>query len=351
MARATNPTDWGTVVRGIYTEHNPSKLGNVPALLSKYAGREAVLVGKLRAKYNAPAPPWEHDDDDCMCGGFCIRDSRVWSCCGARAKAASCAGTVPPLEGGGAEWLRRVHHSYNGSNSCWTAEQRACRCEECTADSTLPAAPAPEETAPPSADDGTSSECGAAAATATAAVAAAAASSVVAAAAAATAAAAAAAAAAAEAGGALAAARVRAEVLDWGGGRALPRQLWGDASSSSSSSSSSDTRPPFDIVVGADVIFPTNSASYGPLADTLAALLLLPTAGKRLGDCGGRSGVECWLAYEPRKPDVEGRFWELLRARGLHASRLRPDELPPGSPPDIEILRIHTLPAGLSFPC
>ena len=79
-------------------------------------------------------------------------------------------------------------------------------------------------------------------------------------------------------------------------------------------------------------------------ADAALAAVTLSAAGERLGDCGARSGVECWLAYEPRKPAVEGRFWELLRARGLHASRLRLDELPPGSPPDIEILRIRTAP-------
>lgn len=41
-------------LNAIYTEHAPEKLAKVPSLLAKYAGREEMLMTKVRAKYNIP---------------------------------------------------------------------------------------------------------------------------------------------------------------------------------------------------------------------------------------------------------------------------------------------------------
>lgn len=47
--------DWAAQVRAIYEQHNPSKVGTVPKLLAKYAGRERTLVAKLKVKNEAAA--------------------------------------------------------------------------------------------------------------------------------------------------------------------------------------------------------------------------------------------------------------------------------------------------------
>jgi len=86
---------------------------------------------------------YDYHDDDCRCSGPCVRDGYVWSCCGAFAEASSCAGTVTtgtyadgtPLTEAVARTrgqFLRVHHTYNGTNSSWTDEQRTCCCVECT---------------------------------------------------------------------------------------------------------------------------------------------------------------------------------------------------------------------------
>ena len=38
-------------IEAIYTEHNPSKLGDVPQLLLKYSGREDMLLRAIKHKY------------------------------------------------------------------------------------------------------------------------------------------------------------------------------------------------------------------------------------------------------------------------------------------------------------
>jgi hypothetical protein len=45
-------TDISAQVQAIYQRFNPSKLPNVPHILEKYKGREAILIAKLKAKYN-----------------------------------------------------------------------------------------------------------------------------------------------------------------------------------------------------------------------------------------------------------------------------------------------------------
>jgi hypothetical protein len=39
-------------VRAFYEEHNPSKLSSVEGILKSYAGREEVLLERLRKQYN-----------------------------------------------------------------------------------------------------------------------------------------------------------------------------------------------------------------------------------------------------------------------------------------------------------
>jgi hypothetical protein len=36
----------------IYRQYCPEKLGNVPSLLQQFAGREELLLKKVKAKYN-----------------------------------------------------------------------------------------------------------------------------------------------------------------------------------------------------------------------------------------------------------------------------------------------------------
>ena len=43
-------------LEAIYTEHAPQKVCNIGPLLEKFAGREALLVSKVRAKYSGAAP-------------------------------------------------------------------------------------------------------------------------------------------------------------------------------------------------------------------------------------------------------------------------------------------------------
>eukprot|EP01033_Poteriospumella_lacustris_P011858 gene11858-8453_t len=43
-------------IRRIFAQHNPSKISDVPELLQKYAGKEALLLEKMRKKYEQ-APP------------------------------------------------------------------------------------------------------------------------------------------------------------------------------------------------------------------------------------------------------------------------------------------------------
>ena len=60
-AQADGPLEASAQIRELYAEHNPDKLPSIPALLSKYAGRERELLFAVRQKYAdgaaPPAPP------------------------------------------------------------------------------------------------------------------------------------------------------------------------------------------------------------------------------------------------------------------------------------------------------
>ena len=49
-------------IEGIYQRHDPSKLGDVDRLMTKYAGREPELLKQIRNKYlpNPKYLPWQH---------------------------------------------------------------------------------------------------------------------------------------------------------------------------------------------------------------------------------------------------------------------------------------------------
>ena len=81
-------------------------------------------------------------------------------------------------------------------------------------------------------------------------------------------------------------------------------------------------------MVGADLAFPSNSHVFEALANVFDTYLDNGTV------------TEAWLAHEPRREAVEQKFWELLRTRGIHVRRLRAEELPSDSPPDIWVLRL-----------
>ncbi len=38
-------------MREFYSQHNPSKIADIPDILSKYAGREAELLARLKKQY------------------------------------------------------------------------------------------------------------------------------------------------------------------------------------------------------------------------------------------------------------------------------------------------------------
>ena len=63
---------------------------------------------------------------------------------------------------------------------------------------------------------------------------------------------------------------------------------------------------PYQVVVGADLAYPSNSDAYAGLATTIA---------RTLRD-GGNDAV-LYLAQEPRKPEVERAFFDLLASHGL----------------------------------
>ena len=48
-------SDIVTELREIYTVHNPTKLPGLPALIEKYAGREAAVLARVRSKYGVAA--------------------------------------------------------------------------------------------------------------------------------------------------------------------------------------------------------------------------------------------------------------------------------------------------------
>lgn len=106
------------------------------------------------------------------------------------------------------------------------------------------------------------------------------------------------------------------------------------------------SQPVFDIVVGSDLIFPSNVNAYPLLVDSLLVLLR-----HSLGDHdhvnhdNGPQPLELWLSHEPRRPEVEQKFWSLLEDRGIRAKRLTTEDdcfgkLPSNHPKDILILKL-----------
>lgn len=90
----------------------------------------------------------------------------------------------------------------------------------------------------------------------------------------------------------------------------------------------------FDIIIGADLAFPSNSDNYDALADTFANALRGPTRPLATEAAATeRRGVsEGWLAHEARRPEIEIAFWEALRNRGIIVERMLPfDEKIKGS--------------------
>ena len=111
-------------------------------------------------------------------------------------------------------------------------------------------------------------------------------------------------------------------------------------------------QPPFDIVVGSDLIFPSNVEAYPLLVDTLHVLLR-----HRHQKCNanGKSSIhtrrplELWQSHEPRRPEVEQQFWTLLQEQGIHVHRLTKTaatvddgvgKLPSNHPEDIMIFKL-----------
>lgn len=86
------------------------------------------------------------------------------------------------------------------------------------------------------------------------------------------------------------------------------------------------TDAPFDIVVGSDLVFPSNAECHGLLVETLAALVQPET--------------RCWLAYEPREQACDESFLAML-ARHFEVSRLSGEELERGAE-DLWVLRLKT---------
>ena len=109
-------------------------------------------------------------------------------------------------------------------------------------------------------------------------------------------------------------------------------------------------RPPFDIVVGSDLIFPSNVDAYPLLVDSLDVILRRRRRHHNHEIGTNRSSpVDIWLSHEPRRPDVERKFWKLLEDRGINVFRLTMDatnkdcavgRLPSDHPEDILILKL-----------
>ena len=81
----------------------------------------------------------------------------------------------------------------------------------------------------------------------------------------------------------------------------------------------------FDIVVGSDLIFPSNSGAYSVLADTYEVILKnLSEIHVVNGTCNPDRGdrvVDIWLSHEPRIPTVEDDFFKAMKDRGILVQR------------------------------
>lgn len=128
--------------------------------------------------------------------------------------------------------------------------------------------------------------------------------------------------------------RVAVAELSWGAGQT--RALLAERNKSGA--------PTFDIVVGSDVVFPSNSDAYPLLADTLTVLLE-----QQQQKNGKDEAVEIWQCHEPRRPDVEAKFWTMLDDRGICVHRVTAQDgiLPNSHPEDIMIYKL-TLPSSIA---
>ncbi|MGK3744945.1 MAG: hypothetical protein ACI90V_011806 [Bacillariaceae sp.] len=135
--------------------------------------------------------------------------------------------------------------------------------------------------------------------------------------------------------------------------------------SSSSSSSSTSTSPGgapatpaplFNIVIMSDLIFPSNSDNYSLLVDTLVVLLFDDRQKKDDNNNNKNKSnikddntntttptiIDIWLSVEPRRIDVEAKFWSMLNDKGIYAHRLETSNLPSSHPDDIHIYMLST---------
>jgi len=101
--------------------------------------------------------------------------------------------------------------------------------------------------------------------------------------------------------------------------------------------------PPFDIVIGSDLVFPSNSDAYSLLADTLTVLL-----DEKTTDAKNSKTIDMWQSHEPRRPDVEAKFWDMLEDRGICARQITLSDgiLPNSHPSDITIYKLNCSPSS-----
>eukprot|EP00929_Paragymnodinium_shiwhaense_P121085 TRINITY_DN93201_c0_g1_i1.p1 TRINITY_DN93201_c0_g1~~TRINITY_DN93201_c0_g1_i1.p1 ORF type:complete len:289 (-),score=37.64 TRINITY_DN93201_c0_g1_i1:770-1636(-) len=88
------------------------------------------------------------------------------------------------------------------------------------------------------------------------------------------------------------------------------------------------TEQPYDVVLGSDLVFPTNSECHAALIDILHALIGPET--------------KCWIGHEPREPEVDEAFWSAAAER-LNVRRLDAEELPHGTPSDVHVYELSAL--------
>jgi hypothetical protein len=108
--------------------------------------------------------------------------------------------------------------------------------------------------------------------------------------------------------------------------------------------------PLFDIVIMSDLIFPSNSDNYSLLVDTLVVLLFDDNKDEQNNNNDEDDNtntytptiIEIWLSVEPRRIDVEAKFWSMLNDKGIYAHRLETSNLPSSHPDDIHIYTLST---------
>ena len=110
--------------------------------------------------------------------------------------------------------------------------------------------------------------------------------------------------------------------------------------------------PLFDIVIMSDLIFPSNSDNYSLLVDTLVVLLFDDHNDEHNNNNNNEEDdntntstptiIEIWLSVEPRRIDVEAKFWSMLNDKGIYAHRLETSNLPSSHPDDIHIYSLSS---------